>query len=87
MGKGLEDKRTATDEGNIIREAWLAYTNSLNTPLLLNCNIMINSYTSACEGLRNATPKHAKIRRGMDSWWIDERLMFSIWRQNQNVKN
>lgn len=33
----------------------------------------------------NATPNHAKIRRGMVSLWIDGRLMFSIWRQNQDV--
>lgn len=52
-----------------------------------NFNITFNNYTSAYEGLRNATPNHAKIRRGMVSLWIDGRLMFSIWRQNQDVKN
>lgn len=61
------------------------YGSVTQTPLNTPFNIVINVYTSACDGLRNATPNHAK-RRGMVSLWIDGRLMFSIWRQNQDVK-
>lgn len=54
---------------------------------LLHLNTMNNNYPSAREGLHSAIPNHAKIRRGMVSWWIDGRLMFSIWRKNQDVTN
>lgn len=59
-GKGLEDRRAAREEGNTIRKAWPGYTN----PLLSHFNNMINIYTSACEGLRNGTPNHAKSGKG-----------------------
>lgn len=77
----MEDRRAARE----VREHYQESMAQLHK--YSNFNITFNNYTSAYEGLRNATPNHAKIRRGMVSLWIDGRLMFSIWRQNQDVKN